>query len=179
MPRSLKLYVLWVVTAGALAFAVATFFAKPDPRIALTFLGGGETSAIDTWAGIAFWTALTLVASALPVKMPKGTQIAVAIAPIVAAMSLGGPAVAAWVATIGTLELRELRGKVPWYGTLANHAAIAFPAIVGASVIAFLRDPTAHGEFLAADDFVATMAGAIVFYVLNATLASTAVAIQT
>ena len=41
---------------------------------------------------------------------------------VLAAMTLGGPAVAGWVAAIGTTEMRELRGRIPWYGTLANHA---------------------------------------------------------
>ena len=35
---------------------------------------------------------------------------------------LGGPAVGGWVAALGTTEMRELRGRIPWYGTLANHA---------------------------------------------------------
>ena len=43
-------------------------------------------------------------------------------APIVAAMTLGGPAVGGWVAALGTTEMRELRGEIPWYGSLANHA---------------------------------------------------------
>ena len=55
-------------------------------------------------------------------------------APIVAAMSLGGPAVAGWVAAIGTTEMRELRGRIPWYGSLANHAGLTLPAIVGGVV---------------------------------------------
>ena len=33
-----------------------------------------------------------------------------------------------WVAMIGTTELRELRGRIPWYGTLANHAGLMLPA---------------------------------------------------
>ena len=80
-----------------------------------------------------FWTVLTLVASALPVQLPRGTQQAVAMAPIMAAMLLGGPAVGGWVAAIGTTEMREIRGRIPWYGTLANHAGLVLPAIVAGS----------------------------------------------
>ena len=34
---------------------------------------------------------------------------------------------AGWVAVIGTTEVRELRGRIPWYGTLVNHAGIVLP----------------------------------------------------
>ena len=53
-------------------------------------------------------------------------------------MSLGGPAVAGWVAAIGTTEMRELRGRIPWYGSLANHAGAILPAIVGGVVQVWL-----------------------------------------
>ena len=43
---------------------------------------------------------------------------------------LGGPFAAAWVAAIGTTEVRELRGRIPWYGSLANHAGLVIPAVV-------------------------------------------------
>ena len=41
-----------------------------------------------------------------------------------------GPAVAAWIAAFGTTEVREIRGKVPWYGTLTNHGVLVIPAAV-------------------------------------------------
>ena len=116
--------------------------------------------------GIAFWTLLTLVASALPVELPRGTQQAVALAPLVAAMALGGPAVGGWVAAIGTTEMRELRGRIPWYGTLANHAGCVLPVIaagvVRLAVIAIAR-PTGESEPVV--DFVATVIAASVFFV--------------
>ena len=59
-------------------------------------------------------------------------MVAVSMAPVIVAMNLGGPAAVAWVALIGCTEMRELRGRIPWYGTLANHAGIALPAIAGA-----------------------------------------------
>ena len=55
-------------------------------------------------------------------------------APIVAAIVLGGPAVGGWVAALGTTEMRELRGRIPWYGSLANHAGLTLPAIVAGVV---------------------------------------------
>jgi putative nucleotidyltransferase with HDIG domain len=43
-------------------------------------------------------------------------------------MILGGPVAAAIVSLIGTTDERELRGQVPWYGTLYNHATAAAAA---------------------------------------------------
>ena len=74
---------------------------------------------------------LTLLASALPVRLPLGISAGRRIAPIVAAMSSVAQPSAGWVAAIGTTEVREIRGTIPWYGTLANHAGIVLPAIVG------------------------------------------------
>src|SRR5438552_18929024 len=123
-----------VVTLGALALVVATLAIPADLRIALTLptvpgLVESQRAAIEMALGIGFWTILTFVTSALPVRLPHGTYQAVALAPLVAAMSLGGPAVAGWVAAIGTTETRELRGTVPCDGTLVNHAVIVLPVV--------------------------------------------------
>ena len=96
---------------------------------------GLPSPSAEILLGVVFWIALTLVTSALPVKLPMGTHQAVSMAPIVAAMALGGPAVAGWVAAIGTTEVREVRGRIPWYGTLANHAGATLPAVVAGVVL--------------------------------------------
>jgi HD-GYP domain-containing protein (c-di-GMP phosphodiesterase class II) len=127
------------------------------------------------WVGLGFWVALTLVASALPVQMPRGTMVAVSIAPIIGAMALGGPTAGAIVAAIGTFEVREVRGRIPWYGTLANHAGLLIPAIAG-GVIAEL---IGRGNVLPGLDFLATLAGAATFFAINATLTAQLVALRT
>src|SRR6185369_3098942 len=128
--------------------------------------------------GIAFWTALTLVSSALPVQMPRGTRQAVSFAPILAATFLGGPAVGGWVAAIGTTELRELRGRVPWYGTLANHAAAVAPAIgAGIAYEAVLAVGGRSPESVSI--FIAAMVGGAVYYGLNEIITSAFVALRT
>ena len=58
---------------------------------------------------------------------------------IIAATALGGPVAGGWVAMISTLEARELR-EVPWYGTLANHSAMALSAVLGGIVYAAVRE---------------------------------------
>ena len=103
MPRNLKLYITAVVTLSAIALVVATRLFPPESRIALTF-AVGNIPGVTVAAARAVATPdprrdclldpVTLLASAFPVELPRGSRHAVALAPIVAAMSLGGPAVA-------------------------------------------------------------------------------------
>ena len=186
MPRSLKLYIFGVVSLSVVALVAATilFPAEDYPRIALnvgvTGVGSGVPSQLQIYGGIAFWTLLTLVASAVPVTLPRGSHQAVSMAPVVAAMSLGGPAVAGWVAAIGTTEAREVRGAIPWYGSLANHAGVTLPAICGGvAQIAALTVISGSGEPSLVANFIATMIGAAVLYVLNVAIASGLLAIRT
>jgi putative nucleotidyltransferase with HDIG domain len=184
MPRSLKLYISGVVTLSALALVVATLLFPANPRIALNptgILGAVATTpdSIEIWLGIGFWIVLTLIASALPVTMPRGTHQAVAMAPLMAAMTLGGPAVAGWVAAIGSTEVRELRGRIPWYGSLVNHAGAALPAVLGGVVQFAIVHSVLSGTLDVAADLVATVAGATVFFVLNALIASGVLALRT
>ena len=140
MSRSLKLLIFGLVSASAIALLLTSFAFSLDPdrvlgiRPTIVPKLEGLSGPWGVLLGVGFWTLITLFASALPVRMPYGTLVSVAIAPIVAAMALGGPVAAGWVALLGTTELRELRGRIPWYGTLANHASIVLPAIVGGLV---------------------------------------------
>ncbi len=173
MPKSLKLYITGVVTVSALALAATTLLFHVDPGISIS--PAEHSGAIDIAAGIVFWTILTLLASALPVRMPRGTMVAVSTAPILAAMTLGGPVVAGWVAAIGTTELRELRGRIPWYGTLANHAGIVLPTLAAAYISEFVGRATG----LIAVNFIGTILGAAAFFTMNATLTAVVVALRT
>ena len=178
MPKSLKVWIVIVVALSAMALGATTVLAEPNKAIAIRWLTAGEQdpAPIEIGAGIGFWTAVTLLASALPVVMPRGTRVAVSIGPIIAAIVLGGPTVAGWVAAIGSTEVRELRGRVPWYGTLANHACLAFPAVIaGAARYAILR---VTGNDLAWD-FVSSMLAAAIFFVGNAGLAAVLLALRT
>ena len=174
MPRSLKTFITGLVALSALALTATSLVIPVDSRIAV---GWFADSRIDVVAGIAFWTVLTLLASALPVQMPRGSLINTSIAPLVAAMSLGGPTAVGWVALIGTTELRELSGRVPWYGTLANHAGLVLPAVIGGVVTSAIRSAPVDVPPLA--DFFAAMAGAAVFFALNVAFTSITVALRT
>jgi HD-GYP domain-containing protein (c-di-GMP phosphodiesterase class II) len=175
MPRSLKFFITGLVALSAVALVATSLVIPVDPRIALGVFGNPQ---FDILAGVAFWTVVTLLASTFPVQMPRGVMINTAYATLVAAMSLGGPTAAGWVALIGTTELRELSGRVPWYGTLANHAGVVLPAVAGAFVMSEIT--TRVGADVSPwIDFVAAMVGAAVFFVLNVALASITVSLRT
>ena len=189
MPRFLKAYIAGVVALSALALLAATLVFPAEPRIALSLtassgadVGAGPASPtqVEVLAGVAFWILLTFAASALPVKLPRGSHQAVSIAPLIAAMALGGPAVGGWVAAIGSTEVRELRGRIPWYGTLANHAGAVFPAVV-AGVVRWLivRAAMPVGTWNIAIDLIATLVAATVFFVLNWAIAGGLLALRT
>jgi putative nucleotidyltransferase with HDIG domain len=177
MPRSLKLYIATVVAVGVLALAAATFLFPPKEAIALRLPGPGHGTTEELALGLAFWTVITLIASAWPVLLSRGSQAGIAVAPIMASFLLGGPAVGGWVAAIGTTEVRELRGRIPWYGTLANHAGLVIPAIAGGIVRELLLSiSVASGPLF---DFISAMIAAAVFLVLNAWLAFVLLGLRT
>jgi hypothetical protein len=96
----LRVFVASTIAAAALLLAAAIAFVPVNPAI------GGV-------AGLAFWVALALIASALPVRLPAGTTISVGFAPLLSAMILGGPTAAAVVALFGTFDSREVRRQIP------------------------------------------------------------------
>jgi putative nucleotidyltransferase with HDIG domain len=175
MPKSLRLYVAGVVVLGGVALLAATLLFRPDIAIALNLNPDVPPSQVNIVLGIAFWTLLALVGSALPVRLPHGNQHAVAIAPIMASIFLGGPAAGAWVAAIGTTEVRELRGRIPWYGSLANHAGLVIPAVL-AGIVSVALQGLVSGQFAG---FVIAMISATVFLSSNLLLASTLLALRT
>jgi len=177
MPKSLSIFIAGLVTVGALALAITSFVIPVESHIRLNVF---ESERLDILGGIAFWTGLTLLASALPVRMPRGFRVDTAIAPIIAAMTLGGPTAAGWVALIGTAEHRELSGQVPWYGTLANHAGVVIPAIAGGFARQAVLAELVHAGMTApAVDFVSTLVGASVLFALNVSITAVVVALRT
>jgi len=163
------------ISAGALVATTLIFPVGSGVGLRIGTPVGSPPSTIELLYGIVFWTVMSILASASPVQLPQGTQLAVSLAPIVGAMVLGGPTVAGWVAALGTTEVREVRGRIPWYGTLANHAGIVLPAILGGIVrLAILGD--SHDLAL---DFASAVLGAGVYFVGNVALASSLVALRT
>lgn len=177
-PRSLKLFIALLVAGSAIAL-VATSFAFPlneTNRIALELDGVQGSTLAESSLGVLFWILAALLASALPVQMPGGFLVTVSIAPVIAATSLGGPFVGALVAMFGTTELRELRGHVVWYGSLANHAGLVIPAVACGLVIEAVRGPVPSQLGI---DFAATLLGAIAYFSLNLLIVSIVVSLRT
>jgi HD-GYP domain-containing protein (c-di-GMP phosphodiesterase class II) len=173
MTRSLQLYIAGLVVISTVLLITTSSAFGADPAIAINFMGDEAVSQPEIVLGIVFWIVVTLFASALPVRMPRGMLVAVSIAPVLAALSLGGPAVGTWVALIGTTEVREIRGRIPWYGTVANHAGMIPPAVGAGLVIAAVG----HGSLLI--ELVGIMLGAIVLLVLNLLVVSGLLTIRT
>jgi putative nucleotidyltransferase with HDIG domain len=174
MSRSLALFIVGLVAVSAIALAAASFFYGFDGRVSIT-IGAGMSPALGIALGLGFWTALTLVTSAFPVKFPGGAIVSVSTTPILAAMVLGGPAAAGWVALIGTTELRELRGEIPWFGSLSNHAGLVLPAVVAGCVLRLLAPSTAGPGI----ELFGTTVAAGIFFVLNALCASAILSLRT
>jgi hypothetical protein len=169
LSKAFQRYLVLLVGAAAI-IAVATIWLVPiDPHIGLQIDSDPtSTSSLELLLGVGFWSLLTLVASSLPVQLSDGVQVAVSTAPLMAAALLGGPSAAAIVAVIGSTDTRELRGRVVWYGTLANHAAITLPAIVAGFLMVGLRG---NGNSLGIE-LGATLFGALTYSIINAVLVS-------
>ena len=169
MSTQLRAYILITVAVASLLLAAALAFWPIRPAI------GGP-------AGVAFWCALSFAASALPVRLPNGLHVTVGFAPATAAMLLGGPAAAGIVAVLGTFDLRELRGRVPWYGVLNDHACFAIAAT--SSGILFEVLLAASGESSAPvggslTGFAAFIASAGWYFLVNSILSVTVVHLRT
>ena len=175
MPRPLKLYIAGLVAVSAILLIATSSRINVDPRIAIQFDASTDTSTPEIYLGVAFWVIVMLVSSAMPVTMPRGMVVAVSTAPLIAAMALGGPTAAGWVALLGTLEWREVRGRIPWYGSLANHAGIVPAAIVGGAI----ADLLGRGSSIQLVNFLAVLLGAGLMVVMNILVVSVMLSIKT
>jgi putative nucleotidyltransferase with HDIG domain len=165
----LRLYIVTTAAAASLLLAAALYFWPIRP-------------AIGGLPGIAFWCLVTFVASALPVRLPKGLHVTVAFAPATAAMLLGGPAAAGLVAILGTFDLRELRGRVPWYGILNDHACFAIAATTSGMLLEALlfvlgEPPDSTRSSLMS--FASFLVGASLYFAVNNLLSITVVHLRT
>ncbi len=175
MPRALKLYIAGLVVLSSVLLVSTSFAFGIDSSIAIRWTSTGSPSNLETLAGLGYWTLITLAASSFPVKMPRGMIVFVSSAPIYAALALGGPAAGGWVALLGTFDSRELRGRIPWYGSVANHAGLAPPAVLGGLVMNLLgrTDPN-HFVTL-----VAVLVGATAMFTANIFAVSVLLSLRT
>ena len=157
MSRRLGVLIAVLALTSGVLLVSAVLSSDVDPRIGL---GGAPDGVI---LGMVFWIILTMIGASLAVRMPAGTLVDVGFAPIVAAMSLGGPVAAGVVALVGITQSRELRRQVPWYGVVANHAGSTGPAVASA----YILNMAAPWRSNLAVDFLATGGAAILLFSLN------------
>jgi diguanylate cyclase (GGDEF)-like protein len=155
------------IILGLVVFVWAIQQHPIDPRITLTQVGGREGILL----GLVFWVAIGLLGSTRVERLHGHGVLTFHIPFIVAAMALGGPVAGGVVAAVSTIERRELM-ELPWYGTLANHAALTISGVIGGLVLVNARG-VLGAEFAEpqAVELVAIVLGSFVLTVLSSALA--------
>ncbi len=127
-----------------------------------------------------FWIGVTLIAASLSVRLPGGVVAHITTAPILGAVfdpQMANPFAVCWVALLGTIEIRDVRREIPWYGTLYNKFSYVLAAFAAWIATSFARNLTLS------DGPVATVAlilvGGSAFILVNMSLAVLAVSIRT
>ena len=127
-----------------------------------------------------FWIGVTLVAASLSVRLPGDVVAHITTAPILAAVfdpQMANPFAVCWVALLGTIEIRDLRREIPWYGTLYNKFSYVLAAFGAWVAMALLR------QLGSSDGPVGTVVLILVagsaFILVNMSLAVFAVSLRT
>jgi len=170
----LLVYTAATIVVGLLACFWSASVFPLDPAISLTAAGDREGILL----GLVFWTALGLLGSLRTERLHGHAVLTFHLPFIAAATALGGPTAGAIVALISTIERRELR-EVPWYGALANHAAMALAAVVGGITMdAVMTLGTSIGATGQALHLVAIVGGSLVLAITAAALAAGTVVLR-
>lgn len=176
MPTGRLAVLVWSYVLVGAAMLIGLTVAVPlSPAIAVPFNVLGFDPAV---IGVAIWIAVGIATSSRGSADAGRVTIIFGVAPVVASFALGGPTAAIWVAAIGSLEWRELSGRVSWYGVLANHAMIMIPAGLGGIVTLALLS-LGIGDDAQLGNLVAIAAGALTFCVINIALAVLTVYVRT
>ena len=156
--------VLAVITAGALIL-VRVSIPLPDDIDAVRLI---------------FWTAVTLGAASLSVRLPAGVVANITTAPILAAVFdpvMANPFAACWVALLGTIEVRDLRREIPWYGSLYNKFSNVIAAFAASLALIAMRPAFGHEDPLGTTTVILIVG--LVFITTNVFLAVVAVSART
>ena len=129
-PRVFLVALLTLTAAEIGAACASVLFLPPNVLKGIALAPFGD-SVLAIVMGLALWTAITMLASAFQVKFPDGSLFAVSVAPVVAAMVLGGPLAGFFVGAIGSLEWREVRGSLAWYQFLGNRTECSIGGLLG------------------------------------------------
>lgn len=91
------------------------------------------------WQDLVFFAILVFACEAMPVPLPKVRGTVSVSAPVIHSLFvLFGPAMATWIAAVGTLRWRDLAGGVPIRVLLFNRAMLALSAAGGGYVYLWL-----------------------------------------
>lgn len=129
---------------------------------------------------IFFWIVITLIAAALPVSLPGGVSATITTAPVLAAVfdpNLPNPLAACWVALVGTIEPRDIRRELAWYGTLYNRSNWVLSAFSGWVVLSVTRSAVTPGDPLGVVAQIVLVGGS--FALVNSLLAVGAASART
>lgn len=160
MSLKLRLYVYGVI---ALASVVFVHFGLPT-RVA-------EVQAIAVYA------AMAMLFEALAVKAPfASVTVSVGFVPTLAAALAYGPLVGLWVGALGSLNWRSLRGGKPLYRNAFNAAQAG---LAGATAGWIWHQIGTTAPVLSAASIGGMLITFLAYYLVNATLPLTAVALQT
>ena len=165
---ALYIYTALTIVLGLGTLAWATLTTPVSSGIALVGGSGPEMTLI----GLGYWIAIGLLGSVRVARYRGHGVLTFHLPFIVAAMTLGGPVAAGWVALLATTELREIR-EVPWFGTLANHATLAGSAVIGGFIVTLVRTGLASvgASGSQSGDLLAIVLGTTVFTTLSVALA--------
>lgn len=131
----LYVYTAATIIAGLVALAWASVTYPIWPTISVN--QSADTDGI--LLGVGFWVVIGLLGGTRVQHLHGSGVLTFHLPFIIASTALGGPVAGGWVAMLATLEARELR-EVPWYGTLANHSAMALSAVLGGVILGFVTD---------------------------------------
>lgn len=132
-----------------------------------------ELSATNVWAFLAFLL-MALVAEAVPTVLPNGkATISVGFAIVLSGTILFGPGAGAWLASIGSLSLDQLRGKHPLVFVLYNRAQLALSGVTAGLCFKLAGGTT--GKFSIGTEWFAVLAAAAGYLVVNAMFVMVAV----
>ncbi len=165
----LYVYTGATIVAGLAALLWASLAFPIWPTISLTQAGGPEGILL----GLVFWILIGLLGGTRVQHLHGYGVLTFHLPFIIAATALGGPVAGGWVAMVSTFEAREIR-EVPWYGTLANHSAMALAAVLAGVVFYLVRNVAFGGvtQERQAAELVAIVLATFVLSGLSAALAS-------
>ena len=127
-----------------------------------------------------FWTAVTLGAASLSVRLPAGVVASVTTAPLLAAVFdplLANPFAACWIGLLGTIEVRDIRREIPWYGSLYNKFSNVIAVFAASMALVATRPAFEHDDPLGTT--AAILVVGLVFIATNVFIAVVVVSART